>query len=180
MERQDHTTLHGFGPGTLIDTTSGAVPIEWLSSTDALVTRRGAMSGQHEVCRVEATMPLVAIDPGAFGAPNDQHPLLTTHKQALLVEDHNVAFHFGFDRALVRFEDMLDHPGVSVPTAASEHLFVLVTQRPTVIRANGLWVESTPAEAGATHTYPRLRDWECAMLMKLRGQWEQERYSSVA
>jgi len=164
----------GFGPGTLIDTASGPVPIEWLSPTDALMTRSGAPRGRHKVLRVEAAKPLVAVEPAVFGASSEQHALVTTAAQSLLVEGADVSLHFGFTKAFAELDDLYEHPGVSVVADPFDHLFVVVTD------ANGLWAESAPASVGSLPCYPRLHSWETELLMRARGQWESDRLYEVA
>lgn len=180
MKMTKEMGARGFGPGTLIDTTSGPVPIEWLSPSDALLTRSGAPRGRHKVYRVQTATPLVAVEPAAFGASPEQHSLVTTAAQSLLVEGGDVSLHFGFAQAFAELDDLYEHPSVSVVADPFDHLFVVVTDQPSVIRANGLWAESASTAVSSFPGYPRLHSWETELLMRERGQWESDRLYEVA
>ena len=170
----------GFGPGTMIDTVDGQMPIEWLSPADALLTREGAIRDQHKIVRVSPEGPIIKIDPSAFGASTDEHFLLAAAHQSMLIYGDDVALHFGFQTSFASLLDLRDHPGVTDIIEPPEQLFAVVTRQSTAIRANGIWMESQSRDVDGASAYPRLRGWETALLMQERGQWERERLIAVA
>jgi hypothetical protein len=179
--------LTGFGPGTLIDTAEGPVPVEWLSRGHKLITRRGLepMGKMRRISAARCAGALVQLDPSLLGSEYDAFPLLISARQRLLLRGDDIGLHFGFDTVLAEARHLQAHPDINEgPDDEENPIFELMLRAGTVIRANGIWVEASHAELqGGRAAYPCLADWECQLILAMRGQFNaagRDGYQAVA
>lgn len=181
--------LTGFGPGTLIETTEGPVPVEWLALDHQLITRSGLepMGALRRISVGRCAGHLVSLDPATLDGDcdYDEFPLLVSARQRLLLRGDDIGLHFGHEAVLAEAGHLLPHPGVSDGAAETDTPIFELSLRPgAVVRANGIWIEATHAEAqGGTAAYPCLNERECHLILKIRGEFTgagRGRYQSVA
>ncbi len=146
----------GLGPGTNIETTEGPVPVDWLSTTHHVVTRD---HGPQPVLAVEphilrpldgAYVPLVSVAPGTFADGTPDHRLILPPHHRLLLEGPEIALHFGKNAALCHAGHLVDGVSVSrINTGEPATFYSVLTPGHEIIRANGVWVETTLADSGS-------------------------------
>lgn len=148
-------TTSGFGPETIIETTEGPVPIEWLSTTHKVVTKdhgpQPVLSIDQHILRPldGAFVPLVVITPDALTHPSPDHPLILPPQHHVLLDGPQVSLHFDMDAALCQCGYLVD--GVSVKRMNSGKpvsFYSVLTPAHEVVCANGIWVETLSAAPG--------------------------------
>lgn len=151
-------TSTGFGPQTVIQTTEGPIPVEWLSTTHHVITRD---HGPQPILSIDLLvlraldgdyLPLIEIAAEAFQSNIPDHPLLLPPHHRILLEGEDIELHFGMDAALCHCADLLDGGRVTRRNIAREMaLYGVLLPNHEVINANGLWVETTKIEADSAH-----------------------------
>ncbi len=143
-------TRSGLGPGTLIDTPDGPLPVEWLEPGYLVSTRD---HGDEPTVWMGATTfrqadeiaenRLVRITAGAFGdgLPTADLELSPFHK--VLIADPVLEDRFGAPAMFIAAKDLVGLPGISRPDDPQpvRHLHVALTHHRVLI-ANGVPVES--------------------------------------
>ena len=184
----DCVGLAAFGPGTLISTTEGDLPVEWLASGDKVITRdHGAQPlrwigywrlSAQQLAATPALRP-VLIEPNSFGPGAPDHPLALSRGQRIFVDGPEVQYYFGVDTALAAAEHMTD-VDAGFDAAQDFTYFHLLFDAHQVIRANGLWTESLFADDATlglcpppdichdTTAHRCLAGWEARMLHQMR------------
>lgn len=146
----DCTGLAALGPGTLISTTEGDLPVEWLASGDKVITRDYGAQPLRWIgywrlsARQLATTPTlrpVLIEPGSFGPGAPNHPLALSRGQQIFVDGPEVQYYLGVDTALAAAGYMTD-VDAGFNAVHNFTYFQLLFDVHQVIRANGLWTES--------------------------------------
>ena len=155
--RQPNSSLGarpGFGPGTLIATTEGELPVEWLTPGDRVITRdHGAqplrwMGYDRITARQMADNPDLypcRIEPDAFGPGAPDHPLLLSPRHRVLLRGSALELHFATSEAFGGAKH-LAHPAADGLYQAGLTYFHLLFDAHQIVAANGLWCESLFAE----------------------------------
>lgn len=145
----------GLAPATLIATKAGAVPLEWLRPGDSILTRDNGYRtllwiGQGR--RVAGTGPqaVVAIEADRFGPGQPDQGLRLAPDHGILVSGAAFLSVHGTAEVLAPASALTG----AGPTRPLGGLFHLVLAGHDLVLANGLWVESLPAEA-AFRLFPR-------------------------
>ena len=175
------------GPGTLISTTDGDLPVEWLAVGDLVITRDAGAQPIKWIRRTRVDYlellanpqfwPIVIPENGLGpGQPNAALTLSPHHR--ILVDDGAVEFLFGHSEAFVAASHYLPVSMRHAPTAPFTYHHILMEDH-HVILANGAWTESllsSDAEVdGVSHgpqptnrhvnaARPCLRKWEAVVL----------------
>ncbi|GHE86546.1 hypothetical protein GCM10016455_02710 [Aliiroseovarius zhejiangensis] len=139
----------GLGPGTLIHTLHGDRMIETLTPGDRVLTPGAGSVRLDAITRTVApTRSLCRIAPDALSDSRSGRragPVITSHRQILLVAGWLSRAMFGRDQALVPVSAMVDGDLVHHMTLNTEiPLFQLHFRRPTLFRAGGLYMLGTP------------------------------------
>ncbi|NIZ10530.1 Hint domain-containing protein [Pseudooceanicola sp. HF7] len=156
------TPISGLGPGTMVLTLEGEMPVEWLAPGDRLVTRDHGSKPILHISRLRRTP-----EGGALPAPMTFHPG-EVGPQGELTEKLRVApghrglirhpqLHevFGTEQALARFCDMSRRNRARKdPTLGGLTYHLIIMEHHEVINAGSLWVESTDAEMAARLDLP--------------------------
>jgi hypothetical protein len=159
--------VSGFGPGAMIMTLDGELPVEWLESGDHVITRdRGAQP-------ILAIKRSRGIGPDGLPLPSPVHlrprenvapeglvePLRLSPHHNVLVASHHVARHFGHTEAMAeigalsrrskpRFE-------MGAPALSYHHI---ITEHHDLIMTCGIWAETTGRDtASMLDVGPELR-----------------------
>ncbi len=142
-------TLPGFGPGTLISTTDGDLPVEWLAAGDRVLTRddgaqplrwigRSAVPASRQ--RMLPHLRPVTVPAGYLAPDAPNHPLTVSPRHRVLVQSPDVAYYFGTEEAFAAVTHLLPVPRAEECADIVYHH--LLFDRHQVIRANGVWTES--------------------------------------
>lgn len=152
----------GIGPGTMILTTDGEMPVEWLAPGDRVITRD---HGAQPVLFVSRTRDL----PGGGGVPQpfmfrpgdtgpngeiaDKLRVAPGHRG--LLQRPELELNFGTDEALVRFADVsrrtVGRPDPSMGNLQYHHI---IMEQHEIISAGSLWIETTDADMAMTLDIP--------------------------
>lgn len=147
--------LSGFGPGALVATTEGELPVEWLERGDMVLTRdRGAQPIVKMVrTRIAGPQqralpaPLLIRPAHAPGFEPLTDPLRLSPFTRVLVRAPQLSLHFGPDEAIAPIGDLsrrsVPRPEDPRPSMIYHHI---IMARHELVWASGIWVESTPPE----------------------------------
>ncbi len=147
----------GFGPETMIETTEGPVPIEWISTTHQVLTKdhgpQPILSIDQHILRPldGAFVPLVIVTPDANIKPAPTHPLVLPPSHRIFLDGPDIELHFEMDAALCQCGFLVD--GVQVKRMNSGQPVYkrqILTPAHEIINANGLWAETLAAAPGCS------------------------------
>lgn len=135
--------------GTVVLTLEGALPVEYLSPGDRVITRDSGVALLQTVRRMERTLPCVAVAKGALGHNRPDVETILLARQEVLVRDWRARALFDADRAMVPAARLCDGEFVRPVGACTVALIALEFDTPHVIYADGLEVASAqPLHAG--------------------------------
>lgn len=144
--------LPGFGPGALVMTDEGEVPVDWLETGDRVLTRDHGPQrvlwigrlrlGPAEVGHAPGLAPL-EMAAGALGIGRPSHATTLAPRTRVLVTGWEVALHTGEDEALAEIADLANGPGLTCPPLPTAGLFTcLLLPVHEMVQVNGLWCET--------------------------------------
>lgn len=160
--------LPAFGPATMVMTTQGEVPVEWLATGHRVITRdhgaqpilwlgRVRVRGS-DLIRAPLLGPL-EIAKGALGPERPNHPLLLSRAHRVLVEGPLVELNLGTGEALAQIDDLADGDFVREPARRGLLYTQILLPHHALVQANGIWVESLHLDRTALvlldHVLPR-------------------------
>jgi hypothetical protein len=153
----DHfdNTMSGLGPGSMVMTMDGELPVEWLTTGDRVITRdHGAQPLRALVRQRSSASDAVPLpEPVTLGPksdhtdtkPWDRLRLAPGHR--VLVKNYALQLNFGLDEALARPCDLtrrrIARPNPDLGLLTYHHL---ILARHELILVGGIWVESTCPE----------------------------------
>lgn len=144
-----------FGPGTMIATQEGEVPVEWLDTCDRVLTRDrgfqpilwvGQLRYEPSFFDAHPNARPVTFAPGSLGPNVPTHPLTVTADHRLLLRSASAAVRFSAPEVLAPAEAwVMAGRGeyASVRDALTATCIMLADHH--VIMAEGAWVESISA-----------------------------------
>ena len=143
--------ISGLGPGCMVLTLDGEMPIEWLAPGDKLITRdHGAQPVLH-ISRLRKLpgggalpQPLTFLrgEKGPQGELTEKLRVAPGHRG--LIRRPEVALNFGSDEALARFGDISRRNRARPdPTMGGLTYHLVIMEQHEIISAGSLWVEST-------------------------------------
>ena len=148
-------TTSGFGPETIIDTTEGPVPIEWLSTTHHVVTKdhgpQPILSIDQHILRPldGAYVPLVVVTPDIKISPAPTHPLVLPPHHNIFLDGPEIQLLFEIDAALCPCGHLVDGVQVKRMNSGTPVAFYsILTPAHEIISTNGLWAETLAAAPG--------------------------------
>lgn len=159
------TPVSGFGPGTIVMTTDGEMPVEWLAPGDKMITRDHGAQPILWMGRMRGTTPEgaplpdpVVLYPGdgpVGDSPIERLRLAPGHRAMLRLPD--VQLHHGTDEALARVSDLSrrysKRPDPNMGGLVYHHILM---EQHELVNAGGLWVETVDAEMALRLDVP---DW---------------------
>lgn len=154
--------ISGLGPGSMVLTLDGEMPIEWLAPGDRVITRdHGAQPVLH-IARLRRMpdgsplpQPLTFLrgEKGPQGELTEKLRVAPGHRG--LIRRPEVALNFGSDEALARFCDISRrNRSRPDPTMGGLTYHYIIMERHEIITAGSLWVESTCAAMAARLDLP--------------------------
>ncbi len=155
--------LSGFGPGAMVMTSDGEMPVEWLEKGDRIITRD---HGAQPILKMLRTR-LVAPDGRALPVPlkikashaAGQGELIEDLRLSpftrVMVKGPQVALHFGENEAMAQIGDLfrrrINSEDPECPALSYHHI---ITERHELMWTCGIWVETTPPETAALLDVP--------------------------
>jgi hypothetical protein len=147
--------VSGFGPGAMIMTLDGELPVEWLESGDYVVTR------DHGAQRILTIKRSRGIGPDGLPLPAPLHlrpresaspegliePLRLSPHHRVLVASPHVAIHFGHTEAMAEIGAMSRRTAPRIePGAPALSYHHIITEHHELIMTCGVWAETTGRE----------------------------------
>ncbi|SDI91295.1 Hint domain-containing protein [Alloyangia pacifica] len=142
-------SVHGDGPvlnalvaGTRVLTLEGALPVEYLSPGDRVITRDGGVATLTCAQRLKRRLPLVAIRAGSLGNARPEGEALLPAAQQILLRDWRASALFGASQALVPLDRLTDGYFVRAAGCHSVQLVALSFTAAHIIYCDGLELAS--------------------------------------
>ncbi|MDT8856338.1 Hint domain-containing protein [Paracoccaceae bacterium Fryx2] len=136
--------------GTLVLTLEGALPVEFLSPGDRIITRDGARSLSALSAAPLDRADMVHIPASTLGHGRPDDGLMLPPDQKLLIRDWRAKALFGHPRVIVAAARLIDGQMIRRETVTALRLFTLAFAAPVVIYAGGL----EPATSPQRHRVP--------------------------
>ena len=132
------TGVQGMLAGTVVMTLEGALPVDYLSPGDRLLTR----SGMRRLSRIEISVVrnarLVKITHDSLGVGKPQDDVTVSAAMGILVRDWRAKALFGAAQAVIPAARLADGEYIKAEIVAEARLYTLVFDEPAVIYASGL------------------------------------------
>ena len=142
--RQDHIEDTGIAAGTSVMTMDGAIPVEFLSPGDRVITRSGLrILRAVEVRTMSGTA--VRVGPDVLGVGRPECAVTLAAGQKLRISDWRAPTIFGTPVAYVPADRLVDGEHVARTAARKLRLFTLRFDAEEVIYAGGLELVSGAA-----------------------------------
>jgi len=133
----------GLSEGTKILTLDGAIPVEFLSTGDRVITRNG-MRRLKSVTVENTSSALYRVAPSALGDGRPEEEILIPRGQDILVRDWQAQMLYGQDQAMVPIERLADGAYISrADDMAPCRAYHLYFDTDEVIYANGIETVAT-------------------------------------
>ena len=142
----------GIVAGSVIFTSDGEIPVEYLAPGDKIVTRDAGMIKLVDTSTHRISTPAVAIKAGSLGHTRPGHNLIIPASQQVLVRDWRAQSLFGKTQVIVRAEQLIDGEFIADLGTRELQLVHLTFDRPHVIYAGGLEISIPLATAAQAVT----------------------------
>ena len=149
-ERADRPvdTTHGIASGTVVLTLEGALPVDFLSPGDRVVTREG-MRVVREIRVHRYSGPAVCVKAGALGHDRPEQDLVLPEATQVLIRDWRAEALFGTAEAVMPISRLTDGEFIAPTKALSMRLYDLRFDTEQVVYAEGLELACAAVEAEA-------------------------------
>lgn len=156
--REDHANTHGADAavgglleGAVVLTLDGALPVEYLSPGDKVITRDSGIAVLRGVTVRKVSARFVMVRAGALGVERPEETVRLLPEQHILIRDWRARALFGGDQAMVPAARLCDGEYIAQAEAAGEALvYSLEFDRDHVIYADGLELAAkAPARVSA-------------------------------
>lgn len=128
--------------GTIVLTLEGALPVEYLSPGDRIITRDSGMAVLGSIRRNRQRTRLVAVSAQSFGKGHPEGDILLPARHEILVRDWRAQALFGVSRALVPVDRLADGEHVRLVGTRDVDLVELGFDAPHILYAGGLELAS--------------------------------------
>ncbi|MBR9892396.1 hypothetical protein GYB14_11910 [bacterium] len=139
-------TLNALIAGTVVLTLEGAIPVEYLSPGDRVITRDSGTAMLSAIHSRKQRMKLVAIRAGTLGNSRPDSDAVLPATQEILVRDWRAKTLFGAERALVPAERLADGEFIRVIGTREVSVVELCFDAPHILYADGLELASAVVE----------------------------------
>ncbi len=136
------TARNALAAGSVVLTLDGALPVEFISPGDRVITRDSGMAVVTDVRRSKTRMAAVSIKAGSLGSTRPDRDAVLPASQEILIRDWRADALFGASQALVSAARLVD--GEYIRDLGEQELDVigLVFDTPHILYADGLEVAS--------------------------------------
>ncbi len=128
----------GIVAGTIVMTLDGALPVEYLTPGDRILTRSGAKELKAISVRVDQNVTMVRAGTGTLGHGRPGTETLVPLHQMLLIRDWRAQALYGAPQAFVAAGRLADGRLVRLETISEVRVFTLDFDADEVIYAGGL------------------------------------------
>ena len=142
-----HAVQTGLVAGSIVFTSDGEIPVEYLSPGDKVVTRDAGMVTLKDVSSIRVQAQAVSIKAGSLGHMRPEHNVILPAAQRVLVRDWRAQSMFGKLQVVVEAGQLIDNEFI-VDLGVRPLLLVQLTfDKPHVIYSDGLEVAVPLAQA---------------------------------
>lgn len=134
----------GLVAGTIVLTSDGEIPVEFLSPGDRIITRNAGMVALQAIETEKVKIEAVRIDAGALGHIRPPHTVMLPASQTVLVRDWRAKALGGASQAVMPAGCLVDDEHITALGPRQMVLVKLGFDAPYVIYADGLEL-SVPA-----------------------------------
>lgn len=145
-----YSTHAGIVAGSIIFTSDGEIPVEYLTPDDRIVTRDAGMIALRAVTSRRIFAPAVSIKAGSFGATRPEHNIIVPAAQNVLIRDWRAQSMFGKPQTVVQAGQLIDGEFVTDLGSRDMVLFDLTFDKPHVIYSDGLEIQVPLIQAAQT------------------------------
>ena len=128
----------GLVAGTRVMTMDGALPVEYLTPGDRIITRAGARKLISISARVDRDVDVVRVAAGTLGFDRPCEETVLPLHQLILIRDWRATALYGAQQALVAAGRLADGTHIAIETADEVRVFLLEFADDVVIYADGL------------------------------------------
>lgn len=132
--------------GTTVLTLDGALPVEFISAGDRVITRDSGMAVVSEVRITRRTVRAIGIRAGSLGNTRPDRDAVLAASQEILIRDWRAEALFGASQALVPAKRLVDGEFVRDLGMREITMVELVFDTPHILYADGLEVASAQPE----------------------------------
>jgi hypothetical protein len=136
----------GIAAGTVILTLDGALPVDFLSPGDRIITREG-MRVLRKVSVHRYSGPAIRVAEGALGHDRPEQALVLPEDTMILIRDWRAEALFGKAQALVPMSRLADGEFIAPTDVLSMRLYDLQFDTPQIVYAEGLELACDAVEA---------------------------------
>ena len=140
--------VRGIAAGTVILTLDGALPVEFLSPGDRIITREG-MRVVREVRVHRYSGPAIRVSSGALGHDRPEQDLVLPEDTMILLRDWRARALFGKAQATVPIARIADGEFIAPTRVLSMRLYDLRFDTPQEVYAEGLELACEAVEIAA-------------------------------
>ena len=130
--------MAGLVAGTLVLTGDGALPVEFLTPGERVISRAHGMVHLSAIEALTETANLVRVYPGALGANKPDHITMMPSAQRVLLRDTRVKQFSPASQAVVPIGCLVDDATITDMGRREIRVFRLSFDRPEVIYADGI------------------------------------------
>ena len=149
MTAQFLDAVTGLAMGTRVMTLQGALPVEFLSVGDRVVTRSGARVLRAIRVTVLQDVAVVQVAPGALGHDRPEGQMCLPAGQPVLLRDWRAQALYGAREEAVPVARLVDGEFLRAGRAAEMRLFRLEFDTPETIFADGVEIACLPQTVAA-------------------------------
>jgi hypothetical protein len=142
------TITHGIASGTVVLTLDGALPVDFLSPGDRVITREG-MRVVREIRVHRYSGPAVCVRAGALGHDRPEQDLVLPEATPVLIRDWRAEALYGTPEAVMPISRLADGEFIAPTKALSMRLYDLRFDTEQVVYAEGLELACAAVEAEA-------------------------------
>lgn len=146
--------MAGLPIGTTILTKNGEMPVEQLSPGDRIITRDAGFATLRDIKIVTGTERAIAVKAGSLGHTRPEQDVILPAGQKVLVRDWRAPAMFKASQSLVPVSELVDGEFVADLGEQDMSLVALTFDRPHILYAGGLEVESASAPVGEKAEMP--------------------------
>ncbi len=129
---------YGVTVGTMILTTEGALPVQFLAPGDRIITRSGAKLLKDVEVSVVTNDQMIRVCASALGHTRPENDCFLAPGQKVLLRDWRAKALYGKDVAAVEVRRLADGEYIRPETVSEIRLFSLIFERDEVIYADGM------------------------------------------
>lgn len=137
----------GFAAGSAILTLDGAIPVEYLTPGDRVITRDVGMAILRDVTPIQFTGDMVSIKAGTLGHTRPEQDTLVPAMQKLLLRDWRAEALFGSKQALAPAHKLIDGEFIEHAGRRTVTLFQLRFDAAHILYIDGLEMACEPETA---------------------------------